>query len=78
MDKYCKEMIHKSTHTPISTTSSGDENWEKDFSLLVPYEEQEAPIGVQDDLRDAPLPYHQQNRHIFLPLVKERGCPKFN
>ena len=55
-DKYCKEIIHSSTHTYISATSSGDENWEKEFSLLVPHEEHEAPIGVQDDLRDDPLP----------------------
>ena len=68
VDKYCIDMNHISTHTSISTTSSGDENWEKEFSLLVAQEEKEAPIGVQDDLRDAPLPSQQQHRNILLPL----------
>ena len=68
MDKYCKYLIHISTHTPISSTSSGDENWEKEFSFLVPHEEQEAPIGFQNDLKDAPLPYQKHRRNIFLPL----------
>ena len=34
----------------------------------MPHEEQEAPIGVQNDLMDAPSPYYQQNRHILHPL----------
>ena len=47
---YCSELIHSSIpHTSILSTSSGYENWEKEFSLLVPHEEQEAPIGVHDD-----------------------------
>ena len=39
LDKYSIEMIHSSTHTSISSISSGDENWGKEFSLLVPHEE---------------------------------------
>ena len=39
VDKYCRELNHFSTHTSILATSSGDENWEKEFSLLVPHEE---------------------------------------
>ena len=62
VDKYGKYLIHISTHTSISATSSGDENWEKEFSLLVPHEEHEAPIGTHDDLMDAPLP--SQQKHI--------------
>ena len=57
MDEYCRELIHTSTpHTSISATSNGEENWENEFSLLVPHEEQEAPIGVHDDLMNASLP----------------------
>ena len=39
VDKYVIDLIHSSTHTSISASSSGDENWEKEFSLLVPHEE---------------------------------------
>ena len=40
VDEYCREPIHSSTpHTSISATSSGDENWEKELSFLVPHEE---------------------------------------
>ena len=35
VDNYFRDMIHSSSHTSISTSSSGDENWEKGFSLLV-------------------------------------------
>ena len=68
VDKYGKYIIHSSTHTSISATSSGDENWEKEFSFLVPHEEQEAPIGVQNYLRDSPLPYQKNNSHILYPI----------
>ena len=36
--------------------------------MLVPHEEKEAPIGVQDDLRDAPLPSQHKHRKILMPL----------
>ena len=39
VDKYCRDMIHISTHTSISASSSGEETWEKEFSLLVQQEE---------------------------------------
>ena len=61
-------MIHNSTHTLISATSIKDENWKKEFSLLVPHEEHEAPIDVQDDLREEPLHSQHKHRHILLPL----------
>ena len=35
VDNYCRDLIHSSTHISISASSSGDENWEKEFSLLV-------------------------------------------
>ena len=35
VDKYCRDPIHNSTRTSISASSSGDENWENEFSLLV-------------------------------------------
>ena len=35
VDKYCRDLIHSSTHTSISASSSENENWEKEFSLLV-------------------------------------------
>ena len=54
MDKYYRDMIHSSTHTSISASSSGDENWEKEFSLLVQQEELEAFLEVHDDLLNAP------------------------
>ena len=50
VDKYCKDMIHGSNHTSISASSSGDENWEKEFSLLVQQEELKDFLGVHDDL----------------------------
>ena len=56
VDKYCRDLIHNSTHTSISATSSGDANWEKEFSLLVQHEEHEALLGVHDDLMNAPSP----------------------
>ena len=57
VDEYCRELVHSSTpRTSILATASGDENWEKEFSLLVPHDEHEAPIGVHDDLMNAPLP----------------------
>ena len=39
VDKYCINLIHSSTHTPISAKSSGEENWENEFSLLAAHEE---------------------------------------
>ena len=68
VDNYCRDMIHSSTHTSISASSSGDENWEKDFSLLVQQEELEAFLGVHDDLLNAPSPSQQPQRHILLSL----------
>ena len=59
VDENCRDMrlVHNSSpHTSILATSGGDENWEKEFSLLVPHEEKEAPIGVHDDLMNAPFP----------------------
>ena len=68
MDKYVRDLIHSSTHTSISASSSVDENWEKEFSLLVQQEELEAFLGVRDDLWNAPSPSHQTHRHILLSL----------
>ena len=56
VDKYFRYLIHSSTHTSISASSSGDENWEKEFSLLVQQEELEAFLGIHNDLLNAPLP----------------------
>ena len=56
VDKYCRELVHSSTHTSISATSGRDANWEKEFSLLVQHEEHEALLGVHDDLMNASLP----------------------
>ena len=50
VDDYCRVMIQISTHTFISSSSSENENWEKEFSLLVQQEELEAFLGVHDDL----------------------------
>ena len=64
-----RELIHSFTpRTSMSTTSGGDENLEKEFSLLVPHEEQEASIGVHDELMNAPLPSQQQHRRKLLAL----------
>ena len=41
VDKYYRDLIHSSTHTSILASSSGDENWENEFSLLVQQEELE-------------------------------------
>ena len=68
MDKYCRDLIHISTHTSISASSSGDENWENAFSLLVKHEELEAFLEVHDDLLNAPSPSHQPHRNILLSL----------
>ena len=57
VDKYVVDLVHSSTHTSISASSSGDENWEKEFFLLVQQEELEVFIGVHNDLLNAPLPY---------------------
>ena len=35
VDEYCRVLIQISTHTFISSSSSENENWEKEFSLLV-------------------------------------------
>ena len=56
VDEYCIDLIHSSTHTSISTSSSGDENWEKEFSLLVQQEELETFLGVHDDFLNSPSP----------------------
>ena len=68
VDKYCRDIIHSSTHTYISASSSGDENWEKEFSLLVQQEELEAFLGVHDDLLNAPSPSWQPHENILLSL----------
>ena len=68
VDKYCRYMIHSSTHTSISVSSSENEIWEKEFSLLVQQEELEAFLGVRDDLWNAPSPSHQPHRHILFSL----------
>ena len=54
VDKYCIDTNHSSTHTSISTSSSGDGNWEKEFSLLLQQEELGDFLGVHDDLLNAP------------------------
>ena len=46
----------------------GDENWEKEFSLLVPHEEQDDPIGVHDDFMNAQLPSKKKHRNLLFPL----------
>ena len=56
VDNYCKYMIHSYTRTSISASSSGDENWVKEFFLLVQQEELKAFLGVHDDLLNAPSP----------------------
>ena len=61
-------MIHISTHTSISASSSENEIWEKEFSLLVQQEELEDFLGVHDDLSNAPSPSQQPHRHILLSL----------
>ena len=68
VDKYCKDMIHISTHTSISSSSNENEDWEKEFSLLVQQEELEAFLGVHDDLWNAPSPSCKTHRHIWLSL----------
>ena len=61
LDEYCRELIHSSSpYTSISSKSGGDENWENEFSLLVPHEEKEAPIGVHDELMNSP--FHTQQK----------------
>ena len=69
VDEYCRVLIQISTHTCISSSSSENENWEKEFSLLVQQEELEAFLGVHDDLWNAPSPSHQPHRNIFLSLA---------
>ena len=39
VNKYCRDMIHSSTHTSISASSRENEIWEKEFSLVVQQEE---------------------------------------
>ena len=68
LDKCVRDLIHSSTHTSISASSSGDENWEKEFSLLVQLEELEAFLGVHGDLLNAPSPSQQPHRNILLSL----------
>ena len=68
MDEYCRFMIQISTHTSILASSSENENWEKEFSLLVQLEELEAFLGVHHDLWNAPSPSHQPHRHIWMSL----------
>ena len=58
VDEYCRVLIQVSTHTFILSSSSENENWEKEFSLLVQQEELEAFLGVHDDLWNAPSPSH--------------------
>ena len=37
MDECCRELVHNSSsHTSISATLCGDENWVKGFFLLIP------------------------------------------
>ena len=64
VDEYCRVLIQISTHTFISSSSSENENWDKEFSLLVQQEELEAFLGVHDDLWNAPSPSCQPHRHI--------------
>ena len=45
VDNYCIYLIQIYAHTSISASSSVDENWEKEFSLLVQHEELEAFLG---------------------------------
>ena len=68
MYHYCRDLIHSSTHTSISASSSGDENWEKEFSLLVQQEELEGFLGVYNEFLNAPLPSQNPHRHILLSL----------
>ena len=69
VDKYCKYIIHSSTHTSIAASSRENEIWEKEFSLVVQQEELEAFLAVRDDLWNAPSPSHQPHRNILLSLV---------
>ena len=49
MDEYCIELVYRySSHTSISATSCGDENWVKEFFLLMPHEEHETPILLDE------------------------------
>ena len=50
VDKYCRDMIHISTNTSISASSSENEIWENEFSLLVELEELKDFLGVCNDL----------------------------
>ena len=68
VDKYCRYMIHSSTHTSISASSRENEIWEKEFSLVKQQEELEAFLGVHDDLWNAPSPSHQPHRNILLSI----------
>ena len=58
VDKYVRDMIHSSNHTSISASSSGDENWENEFSLLMQLEEpEEIPcVGPDHDGFDVSTP----------------------
>ena len=58
VDKYCKDMIHSSTHTSISASSRDNVIWEKEFSLVMQQEELEDFLGVRDYLWNAPSPSH--------------------
>ena len=69
VDKYCRDMIHSSTHTPISASLRENEIWEKEFSLVVQQEELEAFLAIRDDLWNTPSPSHQPHRNILLSPV---------
>ena len=68
VNECCINLIHNSTHTSISASSSENEIWEKEFSLLVQQEELEAFLGVHGDLLNAPSPSQQPHKHILLSL----------
>ena len=68
VDEYCRVLIQIYTHTFISSSPSENENWEKEFSLLVQQEELEAFLGVDDDLLNAPSPSQYPHSHILLSL----------
>ena len=68
VEKYHIDLIQCYTHTSILASSSENENWEKEFSLLVQQEELEAFLNVHDDLWNAPSPSRKTHRHIWLSL----------
>ena len=68
VDKYCRDMIHISTHTSISDSLIKNEIWENEFSLSMQQEKVEAFLGIHNDLMNAPLPSQQPHRNIMLSL----------